>query len=51
MLLIAITFNVISHESAQNAVSPENRAYLAGIIIAVFILGYLVYTLLKPEKF
>jgi K+-transporting ATPase KdpF subunit len=25
--------------------------YVAGTIIAVFILGYLIYTLLKPEKF
>lgn len=51
MTLITIAFNTISHENAQNAVSPENPAYLAGIIIAVFILGYLVNTLLKPEKF
>jgi K+-transporting ATPase KdpF subunit len=51
MLLIAFTFNVISPESVQNAAGPGNRAYLAGIIIAVFILSYLVYTLLKPEKF
>jgi K+-transporting ATPase KdpF subunit len=25
--------------------------YVAGTIIALFILGYLIYTLLKPEKF
>lgn len=26
-------------------------SYLLGSIIALFIMGYLVYTLLKPEKF
>jgi len=51
MILIALAFNAISPGSVQNAVGQESRAYLAGIIIAIFILGYLVYTLLKPEKF
>lgn len=28
-----------------------NSDYLIGALIAIFILGYLVYTLIKPEKF
>jgi hypothetical protein len=51
MLLFANTFNVISHGSVQNAAGTGNQAYLAGIIIAVIILSYLAYTLVKPEKF
>jgi K+-transporting ATPase KdpF subunit len=51
MILIALAFSTLSNENAQNAVISGNPAYLAGIIIAVFIFGYLVYSLLKPEKF
>ena len=25
--------------------------YVAGLVIAIFILGYLIYTLIRPEKF
>ncbi len=25
--------------------------YVAGLVIALFILGYLIYTLIRPEKF
>lgn len=28
-----------------------HKGYLAGIIVAILILGYLIYTLIKPEKF
>jgi K+-transporting ATPase KdpF subunit len=28
-----------------------DSGYILGAIIALFILGYLVYTLIKPEKF
>jgi K+-transporting ATPase KdpF subunit len=31
--------------------SNELVSYLAGGILALLILGYLVYTLMKPEKF
>lgn len=31
------------------AVNPEG--YLFGVFIAVLILGYLIYSLVKPEKF
>jgi K+-transporting ATPase KdpF subunit len=51
MIMITLAINEISSESVQNVSGHENMAYLAGIIIAVFILGYLVYSLLKPEKF
>ena len=33
------------------AVSGNSSGYLIGGIIALLILGYLVYTLLRPEKF
>jgi K+-transporting ATPase KdpF subunit len=29
----------------------NSAGYLIGAIIALFILGYLIYTLVKPEKF
>jgi K+-transporting ATPase KdpF subunit len=51
MIMIALAFNAINSESLQKASDNESMAYLTGIIIAVFILGYLVYSLLKPEKF
>jgi K+-transporting ATPase KdpF subunit len=31
--------------------SSGNAGYLAGGVLALFILGYLIYTLMKPEKF
>jgi K+-transporting ATPase KdpF subunit len=31
---------------------PDNQfAYIIGVIVAGFILAYLIYSLLKPEKF
>jgi len=33
------------------AVSEGNTGYIIGGIIALLILGYLIYTLLWPEKF
>jgi K+-transporting ATPase KdpF subunit len=33
------------------AVSNSHISYITGGIIALFILGYLIYTLLHPEKF
>lgn len=38
-------------ESAQNVPDTGNSGYMAGIIIAILILGYLIYSLFKPEKF
>ena len=37
--------------SSDSAVSNGHVSYLIGGIIALLILGYLVYTLLRPEKF
>ncbi len=31
--------------------ATESAGYVAGVIIALFILGYLIYSLIKPEKF
>jgi K+-transporting ATPase KdpF subunit len=40
---------VPSHSDAT--VSNGNISYLIGGIIALFIMGYLIYTLLRPDKF
>jgi K+-transporting ATPase KdpF subunit len=45
--MIAIFFSPASRVIETN--TPNG--YVAGIIIAILILGYLVYTLAKPEKF
>jgi K+-transporting ATPase KdpF subunit len=40
--------------ATSSLISPEissSLGYIAGAIIALFILGYLVYSLVKPEKF
>jgi K+-transporting ATPase KdpF subunit len=36
---------------SEAAVSNSPVGYLIGGIIALFILGYLIYTLMRPEKF
>ncbi len=33
------------------AVDGSHHGYLAGGIIALLLLGYLIYALIKPEKF
>jgi K+-transporting ATPase KdpF subunit len=42
-------FLIVTNASLVKADSPQG--YLIGGIIAVFVLGYLVYTLIRPEKF
>ncbi len=37
--------------AADTAVSNGPVSYIIGGIIALLIMGYLVYTLLRPEKF
>jgi len=37
--------------SSESAVSNGPVSYIIGGIIALLIMGYLVYTLLRPEKF
>lgn len=35
-----------------NAATSNNTvSYIIGGVIAIFILGYLIYTLIKPERF
>ena len=45
-----VLLDIVSLSSAT-AVSDNKISYLIGSIIALLILGYLVYTLLHPEKF
>jgi K+-transporting ATPase KdpF subunit len=44
-------FIPILSEVEKNALAANNSGYLAGIIVTLVILGYLVYSLFKPEKF
>jgi K+-transporting ATPase KdpF subunit len=49
---VATSFILLSGSHPSDvAVSNGPISYLIGGIIAVLILGYLVYTLLRPEKF
>jgi len=41
---------ILLSASASAEVNSPN-GYLVGIIIALIILGYLIYSLVKPEKF
>ncbi len=45
MLLLVIPVH------SDTAVSNGPVSYLIGGIVALFIMGYLIYTLLRPEKF
>jgi len=45
-----MTFVVVPVHS-EAAMSNNPLSYLIGGIIALLIMGYLIYTLLKPEKF
>jgi K+-transporting ATPase KdpF subunit len=38
----------VSHEASS---TDSSLSYLLGGIIALLILGYLIYTLLRPDKF
>ncbi len=42
---------VVTPASSGAALSNGPVSYLVGGIIALLIMGYLVYTLLRPEKF
>jgi K+-transporting ATPase KdpF subunit len=35
----------------QNASIMNSQGYTLGLIIAILLLGYLIYTLINPEKF
>ncbi len=41
----------LAYVPPESSLSKSSVSYIIGGIIALFILGYLVYTLLKPEKF
>jgi K+-transporting ATPase KdpF subunit len=47
---LLILFSVTPAASNANAVNSP-QSYLIGGIVAVLILGYLIYSLLHPEKF
>ena len=40
---------LLTTTNTASAASPAG--YLIGLILSVLILGYLIYTLVKPEKF
>jgi K+-transporting ATPase KdpF subunit len=42
---------LIANTRAEAALADNKISYLIGGIIALLILGYLIYTLLHPEKF
>jgi K+-transporting ATPase KdpF subunit len=48
-VLSIMTFPV-DHPAGGNA-DTSQVSYIIGAVIALFILGYLVYSLLKPDKF
>jgi len=47
MKMIIILLSNVGAEAAQ----AQNQGYLTGGIIALLIMGYLIYTLIRPEKF
>jgi K+-transporting ATPase KdpF subunit len=56
VLIFLSLFNTSSAQSAatiqhKSAVSNSPVSYLIGGIIALLIMGYLIYTLLHPDKF
>ena len=42
---------LIVNTRAEAALADNKTSYLIGGIIALLILGYLIYTLLRPDKF
>jgi K+-transporting ATPase KdpF subunit len=42
---------VIPNSGTNNATANGPVSYTIGVLIALFIMGYLIYSLLKPEKF
>jgi K+-transporting ATPase KdpF subunit len=49
--LISIICFIIVPVAGANVSVSRNAGYIAGIVIAAIILGYLLYSLFKPEKF
>jgi K+-transporting ATPase KdpF subunit len=48
---IALISLLVVPVNSDKAVSNSSVSYLIGGIIALLILGYLIYTLLQPDKF
>jgi K+-transporting ATPase KdpF subunit len=46
-----ITSTLIILQVPDAAASAGRTSYIIGAVIALFILGYLIYSLLKPDKF
>jgi K+-transporting ATPase KdpF subunit len=42
---------ITSHAPSNEALSNGTLSYLIGGVIALLIMGYLVYSLIRPEKF
>jgi K+-transporting ATPase KdpF subunit len=42
---------VVVPESSGSYTANDHISYIIGGIIALFLLGYLIYSLIKPEKF
>jgi K+-transporting ATPase KdpF subunit len=42
---------VLLSNAAAEVAQFQNQGYITGGIIALLILGYLIYTLIRPEKF
>lgn len=47
----SLMFLLVVPVSSDTAISNGPISYLVGGIIALLIMGYLIYTLLRPEKF
>jgi K+-transporting ATPase KdpF subunit len=42
---------VVVPESSDYHAANDHISYIIGGIIALFLMGYLIYSLIKPEKF
>ena len=51
ILASSFMYLVAGHQQSVSAVTNSRISYLIGGIVALLILGYLIYTLLRPEKF
>jgi len=48
---VLMTFASMPATQADPAGHSGHTGYIAGAIIALLIMGYLIYTLMRPEKF
>ena len=45
------TVPAIAHSQSNAAIANGTISYVIGAVIALFIMGYLIYSLVRPEKF